>query len=91
MENQAIREREMKEKTETTEQIAQWVIDNRYPKSEYDKVSDSEMYFALVERIVKLLEQNLREELIKYEIFCDSLIPFSPNDLVDRYLKQRKP
>jgi hypothetical protein len=24
--------------------IAQWVIDNRYPKSENEKVSDVEMY-----------------------------------------------
>lgn len=38
----------------TAEQIAQWVIDNRYPKSENNKVSDSEMYHKLVESIAKL-------------------------------------
>ena len=38
----------------TAEQIAQWVIDNRYPKSENNKVSDSEMYYTLVESIAKL-------------------------------------
>ena len=38
----------------TAEQIAQWVIDNRYPKSENNKVSDSEMYHELVESIAKL-------------------------------------
>ena len=38
----------------TVEEIAQWVIDNRYPKSENNKVSDSEMYHELVESIVKL-------------------------------------
>ena len=35
----------------TAEQIAQWVIDNRYPKSEDNKVSDFEMYNQLVEDI----------------------------------------
>lgn len=38
----------------TAEQIAQWVIDNRYPKNENSKVSDSEMYHELVESIAKL-------------------------------------
>ena len=38
----------------TAEQITQWVIDNRYPKSEKEKVSDSEMYYELVENIAKL-------------------------------------
>lgn len=38
----------------TAEQIAQWVIDNRYPKSENEKVSDVEMYHELVESIAKL-------------------------------------
>ena len=28
----------------TTKEIAQWVIDNRYSKSENEKVSDVEMY-----------------------------------------------
>jgi len=38
----------------TVQEIAQWVIDNRYPKSENNKVSDSEMYYTLVESIEKL-------------------------------------
>ena len=33
------------------EEIAQWVIDNRYPKSEYEKVSDSEMYHEIIAMI----------------------------------------
>jgi hypothetical protein len=33
------------------EEIAQWVIDNRYPKSENNKMSDSEMYYTLIEKI----------------------------------------
>ena len=37
------------------EEIAQWVINNRYPKSENNKVSDSEMYYALIEKINEAL------------------------------------
>lgn len=33
------------------EEIAQWVIDNRYAKSENQKMSDAEMYHTLVEKI----------------------------------------
>lgn len=40
----------------TPEQIAQWVIDNRYPKSENEKVSDHEMYHYILEKINILLE-----------------------------------
>jgi hypothetical protein len=36
------------------EKIAQWVIDNRYPKSENDKMSDFEMYHELIEKITQL-------------------------------------
>jgi hypothetical protein len=42
---------------ETIEEIAQWVIDNRYPKSENDKVSDFEMYQTLIEAINQVLRQ----------------------------------
>jgi hypothetical protein len=38
----------------TKEEIAQWVINNRYTKGENDKVSDAEMYHELVESIDKL-------------------------------------
>ncbi len=38
-------------RTPTAEQIAQWVIDNRYPKSEKEKVSDLEMYNHIVDNI----------------------------------------
>lgn len=37
----------------TAEEIAQWVIDNRYSKSENQKVDDFEMYHVLVEEISK--------------------------------------
>lgn len=36
------------------EDIAQWVIDNRYPKNEKDKVSDHELYHGIIERIDKV-------------------------------------
>jgi len=35
----------------TKEGIAQWVINNRYPKSEKEKVSDLEMYHKIVDEI----------------------------------------
>lgn len=38
----------------TAKEIAQWVIDNRYPKSENEKISDVEMYHELVDSIEKL-------------------------------------
>jgi len=38
--------------------IAQWVIDNRYPKSEFNKVSDMEMYHEIVGMIDKLINKN---------------------------------
>jgi hypothetical protein len=37
------------------EEIAQWVINNRYPKNELEKVSDAEMYQTLVQEIYNLL------------------------------------
>lgn len=35
----------------TPERIAQWVIDNRFSKSEKEKISDSEMYYFIVDGI----------------------------------------
>jgi hypothetical protein len=43
----------------TTQEIAQWVIDNRYPKSENNKVSDAEMYHTLIEAMNQVLQQPL--------------------------------
>ena len=37
-----------------SEKIAQWVIHNRYPKSEKEKLTDREMYYAIVKMIEKL-------------------------------------
>lgn len=38
----------------TPEEIAQWVINNRYPQNEKQKVSDAEMYNNLVDSIANL-------------------------------------
>ena len=38
----------------SVEEVAQWVIDNRYPKSELDKLSDHELYHGLIDRIKSL-------------------------------------
>ena len=35
----------------TAEEIAQWVIDNRYAKSENNKIDDRELYDTLVNEI----------------------------------------
>ena len=43
----------------TIEETSQWVIDNRYPKSENDKVSDAEMYQTLIEAMNQVLRQPL--------------------------------
>lgn len=38
----------------TIEELAQWVIDNRYPKNENQKVGDFEMFTTLVDKIKEL-------------------------------------
>lgn len=38
----------------TPEEIAQWVINNRYQQNEKQKISDAEMYHTLVESIANL-------------------------------------
>lgn len=37
------------------QEIAQWVINNRYPRGENDKVSDHEMYTTIVESVNKMV------------------------------------
>lgn len=50
--NNNLKNNPMEEK-KTSKEIAQWVIDNRYPKNEYDKISDFEMYRELIIMIDK--------------------------------------
>jgi len=49
------------ETMKTKEEIAQWIIDNRYPKSENDKVSDFEMYHCIVYDINKNTKPLIEE------------------------------
>ena len=45
---------------EEIEKIAQWVIDNRYAKSELNKVSDFEMYHHIIKwKKEQILQPNL--------------------------------
>lgn len=41
----------------TPEKLAQWVIDNRYAKSEKEKIGDFEMYHFIIEGI-RLIESS---------------------------------
>ena len=47
----------------TKEEVAQWAVNNRYPKSENNKISDSEMYHTLIKKI---------EQAINYTHSCKS-------------------
>jgi hypothetical protein len=58
----------------TIEEIAQWVIDNRYPKSENDKVSDFEMYQTLIEA----MNQVLRQPPVSGQVSCNTCKFFPP-------------
>lgn len=42
----------------TPKEIAQYVIDDRYPKNENDKVSDVEMYHWIIENIKLLINSG---------------------------------
>ena len=64
------------------EEIAQWVIDNRYPKSEQEKVSDFEMYHFIITSINSVeLETNCStckyQEVSKYVVPCYGCNDFS--------------
>ena len=52
---------------ELIEEIAQWVIDNRYPKNEKDKISDIEMYHTLIDKLQALSQKSEGESKI-YDI-----------------------
>ena len=61
------------------EEIAQWVINNRYPKSEKEKIEDAEMYYFIVDAINKLnkstdneiMKEQIIEILEKYNLLID--------------------
>jgi len=49
----------------TPEEIAQWVIDNRYPKSENENTTDSEMYHFLVQEISQFQQPKKETKTIE--------------------------
>jgi hypothetical protein len=51
----------------TPEEIAQWVINNRYPKNENEKVSDVEMYYSLVESITNLCNLTSSSSIVNLD------------------------
>lgn len=55
-------EKVLKESVKNIEEIAQWVIDNRYSKNESTKVSDFEMYNTIIDKAA-LVMVALKEEL----------------------------
>jgi len=59
----------MKTELKTAESIAQWVIDNRYPKSENDKVSDHDIYHTVKEAIESHTLRARIAELEKSEAY----------------------
>lgn len=51
----------------SAEEIAQWVIDNRYPKSENNKVSDAEMYQFLIDSMTDIKDGNEKTVVLALE------------------------
>lgn len=73
------------------EEIAQWVIDNRYPKSENNKVSDAVMYQTIIDMINTTPTQPALSDIDKVgeEIAQMSDVDF--NKGVDELMKFVKP
>jgi hypothetical protein len=49
------------------QELAQWVIDNRYPKSQNDKISDFEMYHTIVDSLTNLSVTKEKEPCENHE------------------------
>jgi hypothetical protein len=59
-----------KSKEDTLEKVAQWIINNRYTRSEFEKVSDSEMYYTIIDKVSKLQQKRIyNEEDLKIKIY----------------------
>lgn len=80
----------MSETKLTPEQAAQWIIDNRYAKSEYEKVTDFEMYHAAKEYIENLNQQtaSLQEELERVKKELNSKQPSNLQTAYNTLFKQ---
>lgn len=50
------------------EEIAQYIVDNRHSKSEFEKVSDSELYHFIVDSVKELEQQKQSDidELVEF-------------------------
>jgi len=57
----------------TIQELAKWVIENRYPKSEKEKVSDFEMYHSIIDEFNKLAKCFKTEGENDLIIFLDNL------------------
>jgi len=55
--NERIKNRNMK-----AEEISQWVIDNRYPKSELVKITDLEMFHSVMDSIEKYTQDQIKKD-----------------------------
>ena len=68
------------------EELAQWVIDNRYPKGEYNKVSDFEMFHFIVSNVSIPIEPPVKPEstdIEKQEEIVTILYEFIDNMIKD--------
>jgi hypothetical protein len=63
----------------SVEQIAQWVIDNRYPKSEGEKLTDAEMYCTLIEKIAGCAPVGVAPQSKMLQDFANWLRPKHPD------------
>jgi hypothetical protein len=68
----------------TPEEIAQWVINNRYPKNENEKVSDVEMYYSLVESITNLCNLTSGSSIVNLDTSKYDELPVYVNGKKDQ-------
>jgi hypothetical protein len=64
-------------KKETLEEVAQWVINNRYAKSELEKVSDFEMYNTIIDKCSKWQQERSYSEEECEKIADDFAVGFA--------------
>jgi len=70
--NQAKKLEKQQQQQDTLEDIAQWVIEFRHTKNEFAKVSDFEMYHAIIDRVSKWQQQRSysEEDMDNYAEYC---------------------
>ena len=82
-------------KQETLEDIAQWVIEFRFTKNEYAKVSDYEMYHTIIEKATKWQQERTYSDMVEYSDYClmcsaekTLKIPVSPKEWFEQFKKK---